>query len=155
VSEKLFAGDAVGAMEMVMNLKENTKRNMTETQSLNLMKGLTTYSDKPYYEDIQPDMQKIAKERLSEGYPVVAALKSAYAEAKSNFLENKLGGGDRDNKGLNLSGGGKQPQRGGKVLKLTPEFEKACERDIKDGLYKDKEAWIKGLSPQVKARLGA
>ena len=154
VQEKLFSGDAVGAMDMVMNLKDRARQNLTQNQNMNLMRGLVTYSDKAYYEDIQPEMQKIAKERVAEGYPVDAALKTAYAEAKASFLENKLGGGDGDTKGLGLTGGGKQPPRGNKPVKLTPEFERACKRDIADGLYKNQEEWVKGLSPKVKERIG-
>jgi hypothetical protein len=153
VQEKLFSGDSVGAIEMVMNLKERVKQNVTQTQSMNLMRGITTYSDKPYYEDIQSEMQKIARERISEGYPVDAALKVGYAEAKSSFLENKIGGGG-DHKGLGLSGGGRPAQRGKGPTKLPEAFELACARDIADGLYKNRDEYIKALSPKIKEAYG-
>jgi len=153
VQEKIFSGDTVGAIDMVLNLKESAKRNLTQSQNMNLMRGLTTYSDQPYYEDIQPVMQKLAKEKVSEGWPVDAALKASYSEAKAGFLEEKMKGGDRDVTGLGLSGGGRSPQRV-KTAKLPPEFERACARDISDGIYKNRDEWIKGMNPDTRQRLG-
>jgi hypothetical protein len=153
VQEKLFSGDAVGAMDMVLNLKERAKQNVTQTQNLNLLRGLTTFSDQPYYEDIQPDMQKLARQKVSEGWPVDAALKASYSEAKASFLETKLTG-NKDHGNLGLSGGGRQSTRKNEI-KLTPEFEKACARDISDGLYKNRDEWVKGLSPKVRERMSA
>lgn len=153
VQEKIFSGDAVGAVDMVLNLKERAKQNLTQTQNMNLLRGITTYSDQPYYEDIQPAMQKLAKEKVAEGWPVEAALRASYAEAKAGFLEQKLSGGDRETNNLGLSGGGRQQTRT-KVTKLPPEFEKACTRDIADGIYKNREEWIKGMSPKVRERIG-
>ena len=153
VQEKLFSGDAVGAMDMVLNLKERAKQNLTENQNINLMRGLTTFSDKPYYEDIQPEMQKLAKSKVGQGWPVQAALESSYAEAKASFLETRLSGGEKEHGTLGLTGGGRQAART-KSDKLPPNFEKACARDIADGIYKNRGEWIKGLNPKVKEQLG-
>jgi hypothetical protein len=153
VQEKIFGGDSVGAIDMVLTLKEKAKQNLTQTQNMNLMRGITTYSDQPYYEDIQPTMQKLAKEKIAENWPVEAALRASYAEAKAAFLEEKMKGGDREGGGFSLAGGGRSAQRT-KVVKLPPEFERAMARDIADGIYKNKEDWVKGMNPKVKERLG-
>lgn len=153
VQEKIFGGDPVGAIDMVLKLKEQAKQNLTQTQNINLMRGITTYSDQPYYEDIQPTMQKLAKEKVVEGWPIEAALRASYAEAKAGFLEEKMKSGDRDSSGLSLSGGGRRETRT-KVTKLPPEFEKACARDIADGIYKTRDEWIKAMSPKVRERIG-
>jgi hypothetical protein len=153
VQNKIFSGDAVGAVEMVLNLKEKAKQNLSQMQNMNLLRGLTTYADQPYYEDIHPAMQNLAKEKIAEGWPVEAALKASYSEAKASFLETKLTSGDRENSGLSLSGGGRQSQRS-KVVKLPPAFEAQCNRDISDGIYKNREEWIKALSPKVRERIG-
>ena len=137
VQEKLFGGDVVGAMNMVNDLRERAKSNLTQTQNINLMKGLTTYSDQPYYEDIQPDFQKLAREKMSEGAPVDKALRWAYAEAKANFLEGKLTGGGDKGGGMNLSGGGRTNTTRQKVVTLPPKFEAQCKKDIADGLIQD------------------
>lgn len=153
VQEKLFSGDAVGAMDMVLNLKERAKENLTQTQNMNLMRGLTTYSDKPYYEDIQPEMQKLAKEKVSNGWPVQAALDASYSEAKAAHLEQRLTGGDREHSNLNLSASGRQAART-KATRLPPAFEKQCAKDIADGIYKNRDEWVKALAPKVKESLG-
>jgi hypothetical protein len=154
VQEKLFGGDVVGAMNMVNDLRERAKSNLTQQQNLNLMKGLTTYSDQPYYEDIQPDFQKLAREKMAEGAPVDKALKWAYAEAKANFLEGKLTGGGDKGGGLNLSGGGRQSTTRQKVVNLPPKFEAQCKKDISDGLYKTRAEWISSLNPKIKEQYG-
>jgi hypothetical protein len=153
VTNKLFSGDAVGAMSLVMDVKEKARQTISENQNLNLMRGMTTFSDKPDYEDIQPDMQKLARDKVSKGWPVQAALESSYAEARLTYLDRKLTGGEKEHGNLNLSGGGRQSQRQ-KTDKLPPEFEKACARDIADGIYKDRASWIKGLNPKVRERIG-
>lgn len=154
VSEKLFSGDAVGALDMVLQLKDRANKNLTETKKMNVLKGLTTFADRPYYEDIHADMQKLTNEKVSQGWPVDAALNASYAEAKASFLESKIKGGDGDGGGLNLSGGGRQDTKRDKVVKLPPQFEAQCKRDISDGLYKNRDEWIAALSPKVKAHLG-
>lgn len=154
VQEKIFSGDAVGAVDMVLNLKEKAKQNLTQAQNMNLLRGITTYSDQPYYEDIQPTMQKLAKEKVAEGWPVDAALKASYSEAKAEFLEHKLTRGDRDTSDLGLSSGGRRTERT-KSIKLTEAEEVACARDIRDGYYKNKEDWVKARSSKIPSRMGA
>jgi len=154
VQEKLFSGDAVGAMDMVLQLKERASRNLSETKKMNILRGITTYADQPYYEDIHEEMKKSADARVAEGWPVDAALKASYSEAKAAYLERKLTGGKDDGGGFSLAGGGRQSTSRDKVVKLPPQFEAQCKRDIQDGVYKTREEWIKALSPKVKAHLG-
>lgn len=153
VSEKLFSGDAVGAMEMVLALKERARTNLTQMQNINLLKSITTYADQPYYEDVQQTMQQKAKELVASGYPPTAAAKTAYLEAKAEFLEKKIGGG-RETKGIGLSQSGRSAGRSGKPVNLPPAFEKQCARDVADGIYKNREEWVKALSPKVRESLG-
>ena len=152
VQEKLFGGDVVGAMNMVNDLRERAKSNLTQAQNINLMKGLTTYSDQPYYEDIQPDLQKLAREKMAEGAPVDKALRWAYAEAKANFLENKLTG-DKGGS-FNLSGGGRPSQRTPQQKELPKQFKAQCQRDIADGHYKNESEWRAALSPRIREQYG-
>jgi len=153
VQEKLFGGDTYGAYQMLRGLEKRAEANLTQSQNVTLLRGLTTYSDQPYYEDIQSDMQKLTKEKVATGWPVNEALKASYAEAKADFLERKMRGDDRGTTGLGLTGSGRPPGRA-KLTKLPPEFEEACARDIADGLYKSKEEWVKKMDSRVKERLG-
>uniref|UniRef100_A0A6H1Z5P5 Capsid assembly protein n=1 Tax=viral metagenome TaxID=1070528 RepID=A0A6H1Z5P5_9ZZZZ len=153
VGEKIFSGNAVEAVDMVLSLKEQAKQNLSQTQNMNLLRILTTYTDQPYYEDINQEIHRLAKEKLSEGAPPDKAVKWAYAEAKGNYLEDKMKTGDRDTSNLGLTGGGRQLGRQ-KVAKLPPEFQRAMERDIRDGIFKDQADYIKSLNPKVRERIG-
>ncbi len=148
IQEMIFSGKSVEAIDRVLRLKEQAKQNMSQAQNVGLLRGITTFSDQPYYEDIHQNMIKLAREKVSEGAPVDKALKWAYVEAKADFLENKMTSGDGETSGLSLSTGGRRTERT-KTIKLTEAEEAACVRDIKDGYYKSKEDWVKARSAKI------
>ena len=148
VSEQLFT-DPVAAIQKVMKAIDASKTQLTNAQTVQVDKAITSFSEDPLYKDIYQDVKAIAHERAGKGYPADAAADYAFTKAKLNYMEKKSGPGDEG--GFDLSDGGRQT-RLTKTPKLPPEFKKACDRDIAKGLFKNQAEFIAALSPAIRAK---
>lgn len=146
---KIFEGDVMGAFQMADDVRNRAKTNLSEMQKNQTLQQLTKFSDKPFYKETYSEMKKFAEEVVGQGYPPEAAAEYGYFKAKSQYLEEKLSGGDGE-KDLGFVEGGRPPVRGTKVNKLPPQFQAAMERDIRDGLIKDEADFRKTLHPSIR-----
>ena len=148
LSEQLFT-DPIGAIQKAVNAIEASKTQLTKSQTVQVDKAITSYSEEPLYKDIYQDMKQIAHERAGKGYPSEAAAEYAFTKAKLNHIE-RMAAPDNEG-GLNLTDGGR-PNRQTKTPKLPPEFKKAYERDKSKGLFANEAEYIAALSPHVRAK---
>ena len=148
LSEQLFT-DPIGAIQKAVRAIEESKTQLTKSQTVQVDKAITSYSEEPLYKDIYQDMKQIAHERAGKGYPSEAAAEYAFTKAKLNHIE-RMAAPDNEG-GLNLTDGGR-PNRQTKTPKLPPEFKKAYERDKAKGLFKTEAEYIAALSPHVRAK---
>lgn len=144
---KIFAGDVVGALQDFMNVSEKATKSLSDKQQTALNKQISGYEEKPFYKDIFPKFEKLARQLVSKkGYPVDAAAELAYQTATTEHLVNVQSGNAGN---LNMTTGGKRtftPNEG----KLPEQFEAAYQRDKEKGLFKDRKDFISSLSPQVR-----
>jgi len=150
LSEEIFT-NPLGAIQKAVNAIEASKTQLTKTQTVQVDKAITTFSEEPLYKDIYQDMKTIARDAVAKGYPPEPAAEYAFAKAKAAYFEKKIGsdGGG----GLDLADGGR-PTRTAKTPKLPAEFKKAAARDIERGLFKNEQDYIDHLSPNIRAKYG-
>jgi len=148
LSEEMFT-NPLGAIQKAVNAIEQSKVELTKTQTVQVDKAITSHSDDPLYKDIYQDMRAIAHDAVKKGYPPGPAAEYALAKAKANHFENATKGEG----GLNFADGGKSTA-GKKTPKLPPEFKKAAARDIEKGLFKNEAEYIESLSPAIRAKYG-
>jgi len=151
LQQKIFEGDVLGAIQMATDVQNRAKDTLSKTQVREVEKNIVSYSDKPFYKDIHSDMDKIAKEAITQGVPPEWAVEHAYHKALADHLSGSRG--NNDDGSLDMVSGGKQ-QRKAKDLKLPDTFKAAFERDKEKGLVKDEKEWISLLSPKVRAQIG-
>lgn len=151
LQQKIFDGDVLGAIQMATDVQSRAKDTLTKTQVREVEKNIISYSDKPFYKDIHSDMDKIAKEAITQGVPPDWAVEHAYHKALSDHLSGSRG--NNDDGSLDMVSGGKQ-QRKAKDPKLPDNFKAAFERDKEKGLVKTEKEWIDLLSPKVRAQIG-
>jgi len=147
LSEEMFT-NPLGAIQKAVNAIEQSKVELTKTQTVQVDKAITSHSEDPLYKDIYQDMRTIAHDAVKKGYPPGPAAEYALAKAKANYFENSAK--DREG-GLNFADGGKSTA-GKKTPKLPPEFKKAAARDIEKGLFKNEAEYIESLSPAIRAK---
>jgi hypothetical protein len=148
VMNKWLAGDALGAYNMLQDVSNKAKTNLTQKQKAETDRFVVGYSEKPYYKDIFKEMQTMAHDLADQGYPPQAAADAAYAKTSLAHLE-KIKAGNSDTGDLGMLEGGKKPPKSKKLV-LPPHFKDACERDIEAGLFKDEQEWIANLAPNVR-----
>jgi len=149
IADDLFGGNAVGAIQKVLNALDASKTQLTKQQTIQVDKAITSFSEDPLYKDIYQDVKQIAHERAGKGYPADAAADYAFTKAKLNYMEKKSSPDGEG--GFNLSDGGRATRQT-KTPKLPPEFKKSCERDIAKGLFKNEAEYIAALSPAIRAK---
>jgi len=147
ISEQLFT-DPVAAIQKVMRAIDASKTQLTNAQTVQVDKAITSFSEDPLYKDIYQDVKQIAHERAGKGYPADAAADYAFTKAKLNYMEKRS---LPDDSGFDLSEGGRQT-RNVKVPKLPLEFKKAYERDKAKGLVKTEAEYAAYLSPAIRAK---
>ena len=152
LQQKIFEGDVLGAIQMATDVQNRARDTLSKTQVREVEKNIISYSDKPFYKDIHSDMDKIAKEAITQGVPPEWAVEHAYHKALSDHLSGNRGN-NNDDGSLDMVGGGKQ-QRKTKVPILPDNFKAAFERDKEKGLVKTEKEWIDLLSPKVRAQIG-
>lgn len=150
LQEQIFSGDITGAFERYTNLKANVAKTQSNQKEIATKKAITSLSDRPYYKDVYPEVEKLTQQYLNAGYPPAAAAEMGYEKAKGNHLESQITGGGG---GLDMSTGGRRVARKTKVT-LPPEFKAAAERDIASGVFKDEADYIANLSPAIQAKYG-
>jgi hypothetical protein len=148
VMNKWLAGDALGAYNMLQDVSNKARTNLTQKQKTETDRLVVGYSEKPYYKDIFKDMKTMAHDLVGQGYPPQAAVDLAYSKASLSHLE-KTKSGDTDTENLGMLEGGKKTKTAKKLV-LPPHFKDACERDIEAGLFKDEQEWIANLAPSVR-----
>jgi len=148
VSEQLFT-DPVAAIQKVIRAIDASKTQLTKSQTVEVNKAITSFSEEPLYKDIYQDIKAIAHERAGKGYPADAAADYAFTKAKLNYIEKRSAPGEEG--GLDLLDGGRQT-RPSKTPKLPLEFKKAYERDRSKGLFKSEADYIANLSPAIRAK---
>ena len=149
ITDGILSGDAVGSIRKVLNAIKASETQLTKSQTVQVDKAITSFSEDPLYKDIYQDVKAIAHERAGKGYPADAAADYAFTKAKLNYMERKSAPGDEG--GFDLTDGGRQT-RTTKTPKLPPEFKKAAARDIAKGLFANEADYIKSLSPAVRAK---
>lgn len=147
LTELILSGKTTEALERFTRAKEQAKSDLSNKQTNEVNKLVVSYSEDPIYDSIQSDMDKIAKEKVKEGWPPKAAVIHAREVAEKNMLNTKLYG--EPHEGLEMSSGGKATPRTKKV-ELPTIYKQACERDIADGIVKDEKEFIAMLSPKIK-----
>jgi len=152
VMSKWMAGDALGAYNMLQDVSNRAKNNLTQKQKSETDKFVVSHAEKPYYKDIFKEMQTMAHDLVDQGYPPQAAADAAYAKTSLAHLE-KIKAGDSDTGDLGMLEGGKKTKTAKKPV-LPPQFKDACERDIEAGLFKDEQDWIANLAPNVRKAHG-
>ena len=152
LQQKIFEGDVLGAIQMATDVQNRAKDTLTRGQLNEVDRKIISYAEKPFYKDIHSDMDKIAKEAITQGVPPEWAVEHAYHKALATHLSGNRGS-DGDGS-LDMVSGGKPHKREGKEPKLPDNFKAACERDIAKGLYKNEKEWVAALSPTIKAQYG-
>ena len=153
LQQRIFEGDVIGAIRDAAAFNESVKTGVLTNNQKQVKQLLTGFAEKPLYKEVYGDAEKIAFDAVAAGYPPQAAAEYAYYKAYANHSMNKHNGDDLDSGSLGHLEGGKPPSRGRKEFKLPPQYEDACSRDIKKGLFKTRDEWIQSLSPQVRSNL--
>jgi len=152
LQEMIFAGDVTGAFEKFTKIQAQANTHQQKERDVATKRAVTEHSDKPYYKDIYPEMEKLSATLVSQGYPPKAAADMAYQTAKANHLESQVSGG---NPSLSMSSG--SPRRGAPrstSIQLPAAFKAAAERDIAKGLFKDEADYINNLSSGIREKYG-
>jgi hypothetical protein len=146
--EQIMQGDVLGAFEKYTDTMKKADQSLSQAQQQELTKQLHSYSEKPHYKDVYPEMEKMAKDLINEGWPAKAAAETSYF--KSVALHQ--GGNDfRGSLGM-TTGSRRTPTK--KAPKLPPQFKEAFERDKDKGLFKTEQEFIDKLAPQIRKQYG-
>ncbi len=148
---KMFEGDIVGVINEVVGMREKAATSAKGQQDVETKKAIASMSDRPYYKDTYPEIEKLTSDYVTAGYPPAAAADAAYQKAKGQHLERQLSGNTDVN--LGVSGSGRRQGRTS-TPKLPEAFKKAAERDIAAGHFKDEADYIANLSPDIRAKYG-
>ena len=151
LQDMIFSGKVTEALDAYVTLKNADAVQTTARKSADTRQALTSYSEKPDYKEIYPEMEKLAIQYVSQGFPPAAAAQVAYSEARAQHLEGRLS--DTDTSRLNMTTSG-TPRTGTKKVSLPDRFKKAAARDIAAGVFKDEADYIRHLSPDVRKRYG-
>ena len=151
LQEMIFGGDVGGAIDRHLADKTANERAIIEAQNKAADKLIVGYAEDPLYNDIHPEMDKIAKEKIRKGWPPEAAVVHARAAAETSFLRRKLYPDEHE--GLEMASGGRQKKRVKKVG-LPDMYKAACQRDIADGIVKDEAEYIRNMSPAIRRQYG-
>uniref|UniRef100_A0A6H1ZRA3 Uncharacterized protein n=1 Tax=viral metagenome TaxID=1070528 RepID=A0A6H1ZRA3_9ZZZZ len=150
LQEKIFTGDVMGAFRMMQQVQDTAKIHISKQQKIAVDRAVTSFSDKPFYKDIYPEMQKIANEAVGNNYPPAVAAELAYNKA---IAERSIRKASKDpGKLAVLQGGGKGPKV--QTPKLPDAFKTAARRDIAKGIFKDEADYIANLSPNIREKYG-
>ncbi len=141
-------GDVSGTVNDIIDAREKEQLSLENEKKAAVLQEMAKYQDKPYYQEVKDDLEKIAHEALGNKFPPGPATELAYEKACKNLLLHK----DPDYK-LGMAGAGKKLKRS-KKKELPKEFKAAAKRDIDSGLFKDEADYMENLSPQVKANYG-
>ena len=123
--------------DMGLQRANERQKNLSETRVGQMNTEIQKLSEDPEFKDLYPDITEEARKRIGKGYPIKEAVESAVLAAKVKLLQGKLT--PAESLGM-LDGGRGKPRT--KTVKLTADEEKACARDIRDGIFKTKEEWI-------------
>ena len=151
LTEMILAGRTTEALERYESVKRQAKADITTKKTNEVNKLMVAYKDDNIYDNIQTDMDKIAKEKVSEGWPPQAAVIHAREVAEKNMLHGKLYGDEHS--GLEMTSGGR-PIPKAKKAQLPAIYKSACERDIADGIVEDEKEFISMLSPKIRELYG-
>jgi len=123
-----------------MGLQRATERqkNLSESRVGQMNLEIQKLSEDPDFKELHSDITEEARKRIGKGYPIQEAVESAVLAARVKLLSGKLNPRDEN---LAMLDGGRNKQRT-KTTKLTDVEEKACARDIRDGIFKTKAEWI-------------
>ncbi|MHC4951867.1 MAG: hypothetical protein ACYTEU_12930 [Planctomycetota bacterium] len=149
--DQALSGDFFGAVEKAISLRNRADANLSETRKTELVKDSRSYEDKPYYNDVKLEMDRLAAEAAAKGYPAKPANELAYNTAVREHLEKKYVG-NIDEGSLQLETGGRYTPASKGKAKLPPQFEEAYQRDKAKGHFKNRQEFLDNLSPQVRAQ---
>ena len=150
LSQKMYSGDIAGALQDYLNVHEKANQNLTKKQQTDLNKDISSHQEKPHYKDVFPEMDKMAKEFVANGYPTGPAADLAYEKSVNSFLMNR---GQDNSASLAMETGGRRtvtPSTG----KLPPQFEKAYQQGKDKGLFTDRKDYVANLDPRVRSQYG-
>lgn len=155
LQELILQGNVVEALQKFSQLHELMNKNKSNELTKQTDNALAKLSDKPYYKDIYPKVEKEAKSLVKKGYPPEAAVEYAYQSARADHLETLMGGGGKDtDTGLDMETGGRRGKDKTSTTKLPEPFEAAYQRDKKAGLFKDRNEFKAALNASIKEQYG-
>jgi len=156
LQEKILNGNVVDALDEYLGLLETAKASQSRANTNAVNKLLSGLEGQPYYDDIKDNASKLAHDYVGKGLAPTQAVELAYAKSTADFSTGLLATlNSQDPKRLEMLKGGKSfktpsDDKG----KLPDRLEKAMQRDISDGLFKDRNEWIANLDPRVKTQYG-
>lgn len=152
--EQMYSGDFMGALDKWHTIKAQGMAQLQRVQEKQLLSALEGMADKPMFGDISGEVVEKAKKMVADGARPTDAARMAYNETVNEHLLNTITNGGANTAALSMLGTGSKKGKERAPAALPEKFEKACQRDIQAGLFKDKGEWIAALSPKIRAELG-
>lgn len=150
--EKLLGDNPMEGLEFYDKIKSDSQNNLNAMKERRLNTAFEKVKEHPRMSE---DVKAEAQTMVNNGVDPNTAVQMAVLRA-----ENKHQGGiltqikEKNPTVLEMLNPG-NPKGGDKPEgKLPPSFEKACQRDIADGTFKDRADYIKHMDPGMKQSLG-
>ena len=153
---EILSGNVINVLDEYSNLNsqaQNTLRSQNLAKVDNLVSAL---KDDPLFDKIKDSASKVAKQLVLEGtHSPGQAVREAYQVAKIRELEgtltkvNTLYPGSLET--LRAGQGGPKPTI---PKKFDAKVEARIEKDIADGVFKNRQEWIDAANPRLRKSLG-
>jgi len=148
LSNKMFGGDVNGTVRDIIKAVNREETDLASKKTEALRDEMKKFEGTPLFKETSKEVEKIAQEALSKGYPPAPAVELAFATAKNNYFANS----NPDLK-LGMSGSGGQSKQQ-KKSKIPTELKDAAARDISDGIFKDEADYLANMPSSLKEKYG-
>jgi hypothetical protein len=150
--EMLLGDNPMEGLEFYDNIKTEAQKNLSALKQKRLNEAFGKMKDHPMLsEDVKKEAQSMVNNGIDPGTAVQMAVLKAENTQKDGILTKIK---EQNPTILDMLGPG-NPKAGVKPEgKLPPTYEKACQKGIADGTFKDREEYIKLLDPNLRQSLG-
>jgi len=155
LSDMVLSGNVVGAFDKLLSVKGNAENSLRQQNLQKLDKELSKLEGQPLFSDLSEKVKKNASALVESGYDPEIAANIVWNKEKADYMGGILATLNQKNPGaLEMLKGGKSGKEEPEKGKLPPDFKKACERDIKAGVFKDEAEYIASMAPALRKQLG-
>jgi len=153
--ERILSGDVMGVVNDINKFNQQAQDNLVKMNRKKVDSIMGSLKEQPLFDDIADKVKESAYTLVSSGYSAEDATSYAYEKARADRQAELLASLETQSPGtLETLRGGKRTPPPKEEGKLPPNAEKACQRDIAEGLFKDRKEWIDNLSPQLRVQYG-